>query len=186
MIDLKQHKYSPTEKNQFPEAVDALGGYPVVVKQVDGMGGDGVIKADRFKEAERFLDRHLKALKGVVVQAFIPPEGRMDVRLLVLGSRVVGAMALEPFGTDFRANIHQRGLAKAIEPPARWCELSVESAKACCLDIAGVDMIVEPGGEPQIIEVNYSPGFRGLEQATGHNIAQQIVEYVGSYDKKRQ
>ncbi len=174
-----------TEKSQFPAAVDALGGYPVVVKQVDGMGGDGVIKADRFKDAAPFLDTHLKALKGVVVQTFIPPEGRMDLRLLVIGSRVAGAMALEPFHKDFRANIHQRGQAKAITPRDRWCELAVESAKACCLDIAGVDMIVEPDGLPKVIEVNYSPGFRGLEEATGLDIAQQIVEYVGLYDKKR-
>ncbi|MBU1343875.1 MAG: ATP-grasp domain-containing protein, partial [Proteobacteria bacterium] len=98
-----------TEKINFSEAVDLLGGYPVVVKQVDGMGGDGVIKVDRLEQAIPFLDRHLSQKKGMIVQAFIQPEGRMDIRLLVVGKKVVGAMKLEPGQQDFRANIHQKG-----------------------------------------------------------------------------
>ena len=167
-----------TEKFKFSKAVEFLGGYPVVVKQVDGMGGDGVIRVDRHKDAMYFLDKHLKARKGLVVQEFIPSEGRMDIRLLVIGNQVAGAMKLEPGKKDFRANINQNGQANKMEPSTRWINLAVDAAKACCLEIAGVDMIVEKGGHPKIIEVNYSPGFKGLEAATGLNIAQKIIEYV--------
>lgn len=174
-----------TEKPQFFRAVDTLGGYPVVVKQVNGMGGDGVIKADCPEDADAFLDTHLKARKGIVVQGFIPPKERKDIRLFVLGKRVVGAMALEPAMKDFRANIHQRGNANVLNPPTLWVEMAVEAASACCLDIAGVDMIVESGSDPKIIEVNYSPGFRGLEAATGQDIAEKIIKFVSSIDHKR-
>ena len=174
-----------TAKSQFPKAVDALGGYPVVVKQVDGMGGDGVIKADCREDADGFLNEHLNARKGLVVQAFIPPKGRKDVRLLVISSRVAGAMTLEPPQSDFRANIHQSGQAKVLDPPPAWGKLAVQAADACGLDIAGVDMIVARGGDPKIIEVNYSPGFRGLETATGKDIAKQIIEFVGLMDHKK-
>ena len=35
-----------------------------------------------------------------------------------------------------------------------------------------------------VIEVNYSPGFKGMEAATGLDIAAKIVEYVVStYEK---
>jgi len=167
-----------TEKSMFSKAVDFLGGYPVVVKQMDGMGGDGVIMADRLEDAVFFLDKHLKARKGLIVQEFIAPKGRMDVRLLVIGSKVAGAMKLEPGKKDFRANINQKGRAKKIEPSNLWIEMAVDSAKACCLEIAGVDMIVEKGCGPKIIEVNYSPGFKGLEAATGLDIAKKIIQYV--------
>lgn len=167
-----------TEKLNFQNAIKFLGGYPVVVKQVDGMGGDGVIRVDRQEDADAFLDRHLKERKGMIVQEFIPPKGRMDIRLLVVGNTVVGAMSLSPVKKDFRANIHQNGQAKEIKPSSLWIQLAVDAAKACCLEIAGVDMIIEKDCRPKIIEVNYSPGFKGLEAATGLDIAQKIIEYV--------
>jgi ribosomal protein S6--L-glutamate ligase len=162
----------------FLRAVDHLGGFPVIAKQVDGMGGDGVVKIETRTQAASFLDAHLNPLKGMLVQKFIPPEDRQDVRLLVVGGRLAGAMALEPLPGDFRANIHQNGRATAIEPPKEWGDLAVEAVRACRLEIAGVDMIVEKGGRPLVVEVNYSPGFRGLEAATGRDIAQEIIEYV--------
>ncbi|HGY11124.1 MAG TPA: alpha-L-glutamate ligase, partial [Desulfobacterales bacterium] len=57
-------------------------------------------------------------------------------------------------------------------------KLAIKSAKACDLEIAGIDIIVEKGCHPLVIEVNYSPGFRGLEAATGLDIAKQIIDYV--------
>jgi ribosomal protein S6--L-glutamate ligase len=162
----------------FFKAVDHLGGFPVIAKQVDGMGGDGVVKIDTRDQAAAFLGAHLNPLKGLLVQKFIPAEGRQDIRLLVIKDRVAGAMALEPLAGDFRANIHQNGRATAIDPPAEWVSLAVEAARACCLEIAGVDMIIEKGGRPLVIEVNYSPGFRGLEASTGRDIAGEIIAHV--------
>ena len=49
---------------------------------------------------------------------------------------------------------------------------------ACHLEIAGIDLIVPDDGVPRVIEVNYSPGFRGLEKATGIDVAGEIIDYV--------
>jgi len=46
------------------------------------------------------------------------------------------------------------------------------------LEISGADIIVDAHGSAKVIEVNYSPGFRGLEAATGLDIASLIVAYV--------
>jgi ribosomal protein S6--L-glutamate ligase len=167
-----------TRPTGFFKAVDHLGGFPVIAKQVDGMGGDGVVKIDSRAQAEVFLEAHLNPLKGMLVQKFIPPQGRQDVRMLVIGNRLAGAMVLEPSPGDFRANIHQNGRAAVIDPPEEWIKLALDAARACCLDIAGVDMMVEKGGRPLVVEVNYSPGFRGLEAATGQDISRKIIEHV--------
>ena len=168
-----------TRKNCFFKAVEHLGGFPVIAKQVDGMGGDGVVKIETRIQAEKFLDTHLNPLKGMLVQQFITPDGRQDLRFLVIGGRLAGTMALEPSPGDFRANIHQNGRAIAIDPPKGLVDLALAAAKACCLEIAGVDMMVEKGG-PLVVEVNYSPGFKGLEAATGKDISCQIIDYVTS------
>ena len=165
-------------RDTFFEGVIRLGGYPVVVKQVDGMGGDGVEKLDSSSDAEGYLEDHFVPVKGLVLQRYIPPENRQDLRLLVVGDRVAGAMALTPPPGQFKANIHQQGQACAFSPSPELERTAVDAAKACSLDIAGVDIMVSPDAGAQVIEVNYSPGFSGLEKATGKNIAATILEHV--------
>jgi ribosomal protein S6--L-glutamate ligase len=61
-------------------------------------------------------------------------------------------------------------------------KLAVKSSNALGLEISGCDIILQKNGSPQVIEVNYSPGFRGLEHATGMDIAKQIIHYVTARD----
>ncbi len=159
-------------------AVEKLGGYPVVLKAACGMGGDGVCLVSSPEGAAPWLGTHLAGKQGGVVQEFIPPQGRMDLRVLVIGRRVAGAMSLSPSGNDFRANVHQSGVAKAVALEPEWEKMALAAARACRLDIAGVDMMVPARGRAMVSEVNYSPGFRGLEAATGLDIAGQIIEHA--------
>ena len=48
------------------------------------------------------------------------------------------------------------------------------------LEIAGVDLILDQNEGINVIEVNYSPGFKGLEAATGLDIAGQIINYLAN------
>ena len=167
-----------TQKARFFDAVDRLGGYPVVVKQPSGMGGDGVFKIDDPTQADTCVNARLDPVKGLLVQRFFPVPGRVDARILVINGQVAGAMTLSPALDDFRTNIHRQGRSAAFDPPASWKHMAVAAAKACCLDIAGIDMMGKKGGSPCVIEVNYSPGFRGLEAATGIDIAMEIIDFA--------
>ena len=163
-----------TREDNFFSAVADLGGFPVVAKQVDGMGGDGVAKLLDKNEAADYLSRYFSPVKGVVVEPFIPHE--KNFRLLVADDTVAAAVCLTPAPGQFKANIHQQAIAAAFKPDKHIADLAVRAARACCLDIAGVDVMVTKDFGPVIIEVNYSPGFRGLEAATGKNIAKMILE----------
>lgn len=162
-----------TRQDNFYAAVDALGGFPVVAKQVDGMGGDGVSRLADKNAAQAYLDDYFMPGKGVVVEPFISHE--KNLRLLVVNGRVAAAMSLTPAPGQFKANIHQKGISAAFQPDKTIADMAVRSARACCLDIAGVDIMMTKDQGPVVIEVNYSPGFRGLEAATGKNIAKTIL-----------
>jgi len=45
------------------------------------------------------------------------------------------------------------------------------------LDVAGVDILESKEG-PLVLEVNSSPGFQGLEDATDRDIAVEIVRFA--------
>ena len=167
-----------TRKDGLEAAAKTLGGWPLVMKQPSGMGGDGVVKVENLDQAEAFMDAHPLPKQGMVIQEFLEPEGRMDLRVLVVGGRVAGAMALTPSGGDFRANVHQSGEARALTLKPQWEAMALQATRACGLDIAWVDMMIPQSGPPRVSEVNYSPGFRGLEGATGLDIAGEIVEFA--------
>lgn len=164
-------------REQLLAAASDLGGWPLVAKQVSGRQGRGVVLLRGPEQAEALAADDLPPRLGVLLQRFIPPEGRQDLRILVLDDEVAGAMELRPAPGDFRANYHLTGWARAVEPGPELCGLALAAAGALGLTIAGVDVIVSPDG-PVIMEVNYSPGFKGLEAATGLDIAGRVVRML--------
>ena len=167
-----------TAEEKFHLAVEQLGGYPVIAKRMDGMGGDGVTLVQEDHDMAHLCSNLLEGKKGAVVQRFIPPDNRRDLRIFVIGNQVVGAMTLTPKRGEFRSNFHLDGQARSVELPQEWEKMAIKAARACHLDIAGVDLIVAANGAPYIMEVNYSPGFRGLEDVTGVDVAEKIIDYV--------
>lgn len=167
-----------TREEGFHMAVKGLGGYPVVAKQVSGRQGEGVVLVTDDETAKAVISDLLDKRKGLLLQKFMPTADRRDLRVLIIGGRVAGAMELKPKGDDFRANYHLSKDARAVTLEPHFAETAKKAAGALGLDIAGVDILAGKDQRPQVIEVNYSPGFKGLEAATGLDIAQKIIEYV--------
>ena len=62
-------------------------------------------------------------------------------------------------------------------PPA-WAELALRAAAAVGADYAGVDLLPSREGAVFVLEVNGIPGWHGLQQATGLDVAGAIVEHL--------
>ena len=91
------------------EAFDRLGG-DVVVKPIFGSEGRGIVRVSDRELALRTF-RTLERIQAVLyVQRFIENEG-FDVRVLVLGGHVLGAMRRRANG-DFRTNVSCRAIAE--------------------------------------------------------------------------
>jgi ribosomal protein S6--L-glutamate ligase len=87
-------------------------------------------------------------------------------------------MKLKPKPGDFRSNFHLTQKSWPVKLLPEWEEIALKAADALGLEIAGVDLIVDAEKTVRVIEVNYSPGFTGLEAATGLDIAGEIIDYV--------
>jgi ribosomal protein S6--L-glutamate ligase len=159
-------------------ACDALPGEQVVVKAVSGRQGKDVVLMDRRSPEAAIVAGMLAPGRGVLIQEFIPPGGRRDIRVMVVGGRILGAMALSPCEGDFRANYHLTGQAEPVALSSDMADLALAAAGAMGLDVAGVDLVITRQGRPLLLEVNYSPGFQGLEAATGIDVAGAILDYT--------
>ena len=164
----------------FHDALVRFGGFPVVVKQVSNRQGEGVLLIKTEDQAQKVVRDHLNERSGVLLQRFIYPKGRRDIRVLVVGGKIAGAIELWPKEGDFRANVHLGGKYRPKELSPELEDLAFRAAKTVGLEIAGVDLIVDQDAQSYVIEVNYSPGFRGMEAATGIDIADIIIDYLAA------
>jgi len=78
---------------------------------------------------------------------------------------------------EFRANLHQGGMACIVKITAEEKALALKAAKILGLKVAGVDIIRSKNG-PLLLEVNSSPGLEGIESATGKDIAGMMISSI--------
>jgi len=159
-------------------AVDAVGGFPLVVKLPSGRQGSGVWRMDTLEELRAKIAQHCRDGRYLLVQRYLATEGRRDLRLLVVGGDLLGAVELAPQSGDFRANYHLTGRAAPVTVYRRWRELALQAVAALGLDIAGVDLMLDSQERPWLMEVNYAPGFTGMEAATGIDVADAIIAHA--------
>ena len=160
-------------------AIDRAGGAPVVIKLLEGTQGIGVILAPDTKIAEAVIETLQSTRQNVLIQRFVAESRGRDVRALVVGDRVVAAMRRQASGDEFRSNVHRGGSVEAIDLDPVYADTAVRAAQIMGLRVAGVDMLEGADG-PVVMEVNSSPGFEGIERATGLDIAGAIIDYVAA------
>jgi ribosomal protein S6--L-glutamate ligase len=128
-------------------------------------------------EVQGMLDTLWTLGQEILLQELIAESRGKDVRALVVGDRVVAAMRRTARQGEFRSNLHRGGEAEALDLPRPYAAAAVKAARVIGLEVAGVDMLESRDG-PKIMEVNSSPGFEGLETATGVDCAGAIVEHA--------
>jgi RimK family alpha-L-glutamate ligase len=149
----------------------------VIIKPIFGSLGHGMVRVSDPDVALRVM-RALDQTRPVFyVQRAIDHGGR-DVRVFVVGGRVLGAIERRAADGDWRTNVARGGSAEPFELPASWSELAVRAAAAIGADYAGVDLLPSRDGAVYVLEVNGIAGWEGLQKATGLDVAGAIIEHV--------
>jgi RimK family alpha-L-glutamate ligase len=164
-------------------AVRRLG--PSIVKPIFGSMGHGLLRVETPDIAFRAF-KTLDQIRAVFyVQQAIDHGGR-DVRVFVIGGRAIAAIErLAPPG-EWRTNVSQGAAARPFLLPAAWEEMALRAAAAVGADYAGVDMMQGTDGAVYVIEVNGIPGWQGLQEATGIDVASEIVGHAVARTRRRQ
>jgi RimK family alpha-L-glutamate ligase len=151
-------------------------GLPAVVKQRRSRMGIGVIRCATRDHLEAVLDSLWRVGDEIVVQRWLD-GGDSSLRLLVVGEAVVAAARFESHEGEWRSNSARGGSATAHDPSPEERDLAVAAARALGLGHCGVDLVTTADG-PVILEVNPTPGFLRLEEASGVDVARAIVAHA--------
>jgi len=153
---------------------------PVVVKPRFGSWGRGVVLC----ESRSALLAHLHSLRdepwyrrhGALLQELVEPRG-YDLRILVAGGSVVGAIRRVAADGEWRTNIALGGHRERTVPPADARDLALRAAYAADADLVGVDLLPTATGWT-VVELNGAVDFtseysldRDVFTATGFELA---------------
>jgi ribosomal protein S6--L-glutamate ligase len=164
--------------NRAMEAFGELGG-DIVVKPLFGSEGRGMLRISERELAWRTF-RAIEQTGGILyLQEFVQHPG-WDVRVFVIGERIVGAMKRSAKG-DWRTNVAQGGTAERFRLAPVENAVALNAARATGATIAGIDLIQDNHGEWLVLEVNAVPGWKALAPTCGIDVAREIVDFVAGH-----
>lgn len=150
--------------------------YPIIMKIPNGTQGKGVMFADSFAAATSMLDTLDTLKQPFLIQEFVETGGE-DLRVIVVGEKIVACMKRKSSSEDKRSNLHADGKGEQVIPSNELRKIAIQTAKSLGAEICGVD-ILEGVKKPLVIEANLSPGLQGITEISGINVAAHIARHI--------
>lgn len=158
----------------FVQTAVAELGFPLIIKEAYGSFGQQVYLANDMDEVRQIVEQI--GSREFVMQRFVTKSRGRDVRINVVGDKVVAAM-YRYNDSDFRSNISNGGNSKGYTATPEQCELAIRTCRALGLDFGGVDVLFD-GDKPTICEVNSNPHFKSTFDCTGVDMSDYIMRYI--------
>jgi RimK family alpha-L-glutamate ligase len=147
---------------------------PLVLKPLFGAQGFGLTLIRREEDLPSF-----EAVEGVYyLQRFVAVErdGFRDIRIFISHGEMIAAMTRH--AKHWITNVKLGARPEWFEPDPPLIDLALRAAAAVGADFAGVDIIRDGAGAPQVLEVNSMPGWRGLQKVAPFSIADRLASHV--------
>jgi [lysine-biosynthesis-protein LysW]--L-2-aminoadipate ligase len=138
------------------QAPEPAFGPPYVVKPRFGSWGNEVLRCESTRTMRQTIsklaDRPWFRKQGALVQELIPNAGT-DLRLVVAGGNVVGAIRRVAAPHEWRTNVALGGRREPVIPSPEAEAIAVAAAAATGGDLVGIDLLPSPNGYV-VLEVN--------------------------------
>lgn len=184
--DIIPETHVSRDPGRLLKIIDEFGG-AMVVKPLSRSKGEGVIKVS-------MADRdNLKSLINYYVESYKPYPQRQpimvqeylsgvkengDVRIMLLGGEILGAMRRIPAQDDFRTNIHAGATCaehQLTPSDVRICKAISDKLMRDGLYFVGIDIIAD-----KLVEINVvSPGgIPRINMLSGGRLERQVMDFV--------
>ena len=150
-------------------------GFPLIAKRTFGSFGSGVYMCNSLEELIEVTIENSDC--RLIYQEYISSSYGKDIRLQVVGDKVVASMYRYSVNNDFRANITNGGKMAPYEPADSEADMAIKVAEALKLNFAGIDILFGENG-PVLCEVNSNAHFKNIDDCTGSDVAYSIINHI--------
>ncbi len=162
-------------KTDFVKKACQMLGLPIVIKELYGSLGEQVYLAHTFEETVARVET--LGASPFLFQEFIAESFGTDIRVNIVGGRVIASMKRQGAEGEFRSNIGNGGKGTAATLTEQEERVALAAAAAVGADFAGVDLLLGKNG-PLVCEVNSNPHFTGTLRYLGVNLADTIFTHI--------
>jgi [lysine-biosynthesis-protein LysW]---L-2-aminoadipate ligase len=166
-------------KDSALDALDRLG-YPKVIKPTVGSWGRMVQRLNNREAAEGIIEEREKMYPIYQIhylEEFVQRPPR-DIRAIVIGDEVVGAIYRNSTTENWKTNTHLGGTAEVCEITPELEEVCIKAKDCVKGQIVGIDLMESKERGLVIHEINNTTEYRNVARVTGVNIAAKILEYA--------
>lgn len=165
------------DTSNIKEHIKLLGGAPIIIKLQEGTQGLGVMIAESKKSAKSIIESLYNMNVNIILQEFIEEANGQDIRVYIVGNKIIASMMRSSDEEDFRSNVHRGGKTESVTLTEYEKKIAIHTSKVLGLPVCGVDIIRSKRG-PLVIEANSSAGLEGIEKHTKVNVAGEIIKYL--------
>ncbi len=159
----------------FLDDIEKKLSYPIVIKEAFGSFGAQVYLAKNRDELFDIVKNH--ETTPLIFQKLIKESAGRDIRINVVGHKVVSAMERKSENGDFRSNVTLGGKTLPYTPTEAEIALAEEASRLLGLDFGGIDILFGERG-PILCEVNSNAHFKSTYDCTGINLADLIACHI--------
>lgn len=183
------------DMERIQKKVNTIGGtFPVVCKLLDGKKGIGVFILDSYMSLKSTFETIFKLVPNAEILMQNKIESDYDLRIHVFNKsyarqsnnkdnfEIIGVMRRNKIDGDFRTNFSLGGTIESFELTEDQKKLAIDTACAVKCKWCGVDMIIDKNtGENYIIEVNASPGVKGITSVSEVPPIEYIFDFLKQF-----
>lgn len=166
-------------KESALKALDTLG-YPRVIKPTVGSWGRMVSKLNNKESAEGIIEEREKMYPIYQVhylEEFVQRPPR-DIRAIVIGDSVAGAIYRNSTEENWKTNTHLGGTAEVCKVTKELEDMCIKAKNAVKGQVVGVDLMESKNKGLVVHEINNTTEYRNVARVTGVDIAAKILEYA--------
>jgi [lysine-biosynthesis-protein LysW]---L-2-aminoadipate ligase len=157
--------------------------FPVVVKPRFGSWGSDVFRCTGAVALahclRRLRERPWFRQHSVLLQEVVPPVG-FDLRVVVAGGRVVGAIERVAAPGEWRTNVALGGCRRPVDPSPNARRLALAAATAVEADLVGVDLMPLPDGGHVVLELNGAVDFTSDYSPAGRDVFDAVAAMIAA------
>ncbi|XP_064500887.1 beta-citrylglutamate synthase B isoform X1 [Pseudopipra pipra] len=153
--------------------------FPMVVKNTRGHRGKAVFLA-RDKHHLADLSHLIRHDAPYLFQKYVKESHGKDVRVIVVGGRVVGTMLRCSTDGRMQSNCSLGGVGMMCSLSEQGKQLAVQVSNILGMDVCGIDLLMKDDGSFYVCEANANVGFIAFDKACNLDVAGIIADYAAS------